>query len=60
MEMEKNLSSLSETWEDNVEKMITAKKGSKEYAEALGAVKKTIKDSFGVEVSTEFLENKEN
>jgi hypothetical protein len=60
LEMSVGLNQLAEDWDDNYASLLTAKKGSIEYAKALNAIKDSMKTAFGVEVSDEFLLNGEN
>lgn len=52
----KGIETLNKTLSDNADKIKLSNRGTFEYAEALAAVGEAVKEAFGIEVSSEFIE----
>ena len=52
----KGLESLNKTWEKSLSKIKESSKGTYEYAEGIGEIRKSLTEMFGVEPNTEFIE----
>ena len=60
LKISKGLETLTKSWDDNFEIMSRANKASLEYAEAVGEIKKALEEMFGVQPSTEYIEEYKN
>jgi hypothetical protein len=60
LQLDKGLKGLVDTWEDNYDAMLTSKKGSVEYLNAVTALSKGVGEAFGIEISEDWIAKDNN